>query len=188
LFFAAAPAAATPPTETGESTDITKVESADSHRAVAVTLSAVQLLFPIVEVTAEVAIGSRLSLSLVAGAGQLTVSTLEDRVEQERKIDVWELGGQACAYPLGDFDHGMQLGLEVMYYDLSLPPGAEVTGTGEGLAVGPFAGYKYSAPFGLTVNAQLGLQIMSGESDGDMIAKKQLIPFPLVNLNLGWAF
>lgn len=65
-----------------------------------------------------------------------------------------------------------------------------------GLAVGPYVGYKYTAPFGLAFNAQLGAQYVTlrGEAhatnDPSIRATSKAEPsiIPLLNLNLGWAF
>lgn len=171
---------------------IPAADEADPRHHVALTLGTLYLLLPVVRVAAEVAIVPRVSLALTAGVGQLTIVTDEDEGERKRRIDTWQAGGQGNVYLLGDFEHGMQLGAEVLYAHLALPSGQGASGQLDGWAVGPYLGYKFSAPFGLTFNAQLGIEVgtakVEGESDGERLTKQQLIPLPILNLNLGWAF
>lgn len=194
---AAAPTASTAVAATPAATGtppapVPATDEADPKHHVALTLGTLYLLLPVVRVAAEVAIVPRVSLALTAGVGQLTIVTDEDDGERKRRIDTWQAGGQANVYLLGDFEHGMQLGAEVLYAHLALPSGQGASGQLDGWAVGPYLGYKFSAPFGLTFNAQLGIEVgtakVEGESDGERLTKQQLIPLPILNLNLGWAF
>lgn len=67
-----------------------------------------------------------------------------------------------------------------------------ITGTGQGIGIGPFIGYKVAASFGLTFVAQLGAQynIATAEAtDGTTTETDSASGIgPLLNLNLGWSF
>jgi hypothetical protein len=98
-----------------------------------------------------------------------------------------ELGAQACYYVLGDFRHGMQLGAELLYLHLS---DAHVSIDGEGVAVGPFVGYKFTADVGFTFDTQLGVEYvgaraMSSATGGSASGSRYI---PLLNINVGWSF
>jgi hypothetical protein len=62
--------------------------------------------------------------------------------------------------------------------------------TGNGLAIGPFVGYKYTADIGFTFDAHLGAQylaVAAESNDGTQTAEDSDV-IPLVNLNAGWSF
>jgi hypothetical protein len=74
--------------------------------------------------------------------------------------------------------------------------GDEVWGRGEQFMAGPFVGYKYTAPFGLTAEIQLGAQAGARLYDGgeantgfeDEDDKWEFKWMPIANLGVGWSF
>ena len=148
----------------------------ETEHDLAITLSPLHFIFPVVELTGEYRAMDQLGVAAILGAGSS---------EGELFIQV---GAQGHYYLLGDFDHGMQLGVEfVGFYD----SGREGGGTGTGYSAGPYLGYKVAASFGLTFMAQVGYQFghFNGEFDGGISApQSQSQPLVLLNLNLGWSF
>jgi hypothetical protein len=164
---------------------------ADTQHQVAVTFSPLHLVSPIVELTGEFRLHDKFSVAAIAGVGSITTEVPDGSTEEEKSFSAWELGGQGRFYLLGDFDHGMQLGVELLYVNVDFDE-ADVSGTGNGLALGPFIGYKVSAGFGLTFDAQLGFQYLAATAEAssgtDSASASDSTTIPLLNLNLGWAF
>ncbi|QDG52568.1 autotransporter domain-containing protein [Persicimonas caeni] len=163
-------------------------------RLMSVTFSPVHLLFPIVELTGEFKADDNWGAAIIGGYGSLTQN---DGVLGEQTYDVWEVGGQFRYYALGDFDHGLQVGGEVLYVNVSNDietSSGTVSGTGEGVAVGPFIGYKIATDLGFTFDGQLGYQRVGigaeakNESSGDSVTDESSDWGPLLNLNIGWSF
>ena len=164
------------------------------EKMVSLTLSPVHLLFPIVEVTAEVRPVPHLGLALIGGVGQLGVETI-DPVTLEKKtvrVGVQELGGQAVWYPLKPF-HSLQVGAEALYVHISTDELHEgISGIGDGLAIGPFVGYKVMSRGGFTFVPQLGAQYITArakveDSEGNAVEDSESDWIVLLNLNLGWS-
>ncbi len=151
------------------SVDAQAIEPYD--HSVSVTLSPIHLLYPIIEATGEFRVGKKAGVAAIAGFGSID------------RYSVVEIGGQGRYYPVGDFDHGLQLGGEVLAVVVS---GSGASGTG--LSIGPFVGYKIAARFGLTFDIQLGVQGYAvGASSGSTSASDSALG-PLLNINLGWSF
>lgn len=158
--------------------------SASDSPDFAITISPVHLILPVVEATGEYRVSDRLGAALVLGYG-------EDVIFDD--ITLWEAGAQLRWYALGSFAHGMQLGAELMaLYGYARDDGDGTRDTASGLTVGPFAGYKYTAGVGLTVEVQAGAQyvaVRDGDDMSDLDDEDDESSFgPLVNLNLGWSF
>ncbi|MCD6025323.1 MAG: hypothetical protein K0Q91_2239 [Fibrobacteria bacterium] len=74
--------------------------------------------------------------------------------------------------------------------------GDDVWGRGEQFMAGPFLGYKYTLPFGLTFEAQAGAQFGArlwdgGESNSGIGEEEDEWEFkwlPIANLGVGWSF
>ncbi len=84
---------------------------------------------------------------------------------------------------------GMQVGGELMIASADAQDmSAHVTGVG--VAVGPFIGYKHTFGFGLTLDAQGGVEYVAGTaSDQNSTATATGDgAIPLINLNVGWSF
>lgn len=165
------------------------------EHSVAITISPVHLIFPVVEIMGEVKLLPNLSASLILGAGSLTIPATTGIPQS--KARAYEAGAQFVFYPVGDFEHGMQLGAEGLfaYVDGAVKPtngGADIVYGGKALSTGAFLGYKVSAGIGFTFVAQLGAAYTSvlaeaAQSTIQVSATKSGIS-PLLNLNVGWAF
>jgi hypothetical protein len=150
------------------------------RRVFSLTLSPLHLLIgPIVELTGEARVHDKVGLALIGGVGKYSDNSVGV------SASVFEAGGQVRVYVVGDFRHGMQLGGELLYLHLS---DTSIAATGEGVAVGPFLGYKVMADAGFTFDAQVGFEHVSAraQSGTSTAANKDFIP--LLNLNIGWSF
>lgn len=146
---------------------------------VSITFSPVHLFVPMLELTGEFRAHDRVGVAAIAGFGSMS------------GLSLVEGGLSARAYPLGDFDHGLQLGAEATYLGaLGTIQGVQASGTG--LTAGPFVGYKIAARFGLTFEIQLGYQWMAvgarAEQGGVSATAEETDSGPLLNINLGWSF
>lgn len=103
------------------------------------------------------------------------------------RASVFLIGVQAVAYPIGSFDHGMQVGVQGTMRFLADQTRTLRTGTREivektafrwgDLEPGVFFGYKLTTRFGLTVNPQLGWNV-------SLLSMRGARPA----LNAGWSF
>jgi|GEM_PF-1313408 len=162
----------------------------DDGHDVYISFSPFHLLFPLVEVTGEIRLHRHIGVAAIAGYGSVRPEGSSVR------FSAFELGGQFLGYAVGHFDHGMQLGLEVLYLGVSGSTGSgrqEISGIGQGLAVGPLVGYKFASKIGFSLNIQGGVQYMAARAEASSISgaratgeESRLIP--LLNLNLGWSF
>jgi hypothetical protein len=146
------------------------------------TISPIHLFLPVVELTGEARVHDKVGVALIGGVGKYT-----DPDDSSLSASVWEAGGQVRAYVIGDFRHGMQIGGELLYLHLD---STTLAATGEGLAVGPFLGYKIATDVGFTFDAQVGFEHISARAKSttgpEMANGKSFIP--LLNLNVGWSF
>jgi hypothetical protein len=157
------------------------VEPVHPRRVFSLTISPFHLASPILELTGEARAADKLGLALVGGVGRYS----ETQAGVKVSAGVYELGAQARYYLVGDFRHGMQLGAEALYLRLA---DARLSATGEGLAIGPFAGYKYTTDVGFTVDVQLGFEYLAVRAHDDVSSTKDSTYIPLLNLNVGWSF
>jgi len=165
-----------------------KEEPRELRRAY-VSFSPVHLVFPVVELTAEVRLHPRIGIAAIGGFGNVKASGLS--------IPIWEAGGQFVAYPVGDFDHGMQLGAEALYMGASAQKseaGTTVTASAAGLSTGAFVGYKLATRVGFTFNLQAGVAYLTASGDAKATGSSATATAsastwaPLVNANVGWSF
>lgn len=160
-------------------------------RQLSVTVSPIHLAFPVLEITGELAIQPKLSVAAIAGYGSVKSSSA-----LTSDYSVLELGAQVRYYLFGDFEHGLQLGAEVLYLHASTSGSSGTTtvkASGEGLAIGPFVGYKVVSSMGFTFDAQLGAQRVgigakASASNGQSASATDSDVQPLLNLNVGWTF
>jgi hypothetical protein len=113
----------------------------------------------------------------------------------DRAAFIW-FGGQLLIYPVGDFEHGLQLGSEVsvmrawgsrsqgslsrsMTDTLQVPPVPNQRIDETGVMPGIFIGYKLVTRAGLTLNPQLGAAYRLGDESGFALR---------IALNAGWSF
>ncbi|MDP2305819.1 MAG: hypothetical protein Q8P18_07305 [Pseudomonadota bacterium] len=149
----------------------------DKH--VSITFSPLHIFSRTGEVTAEGRIVDKLGLAGILGVGAPAGYAL------------LEVGTSARYYVVGSFDHGMQLGAEILYAHLSTEQGG-IDASGDTAAIGPFVGYKIAARFGLTFEGQLGAQYQissaRAQSGAQSASASDSRIIPLLNLNLGWSF
>lgn len=157
---------------------------------VTVMWAPLRTIIPLLEFTFEYRVMPKLGISLTLGAGTRTLETAGTEVSG-REIEV---GGQVRYYVLGDFRHGMQLGVEaleeyVKFDDLPAGVGAAAGG----FTVGPFLGYKVATGLGFTFEAQLGARyvVIEPEAQGGVGSpgfSEEEKWLPLLHLNIGWSF
>jgi len=168
----------------------TTASQAQSEKTISITLSPIHLAFPIVEVTGEYALAPQFGVAGIFGYGSMTVDNSSGK---SVKMPVLELGGQAAYYVLGSFRHGMQLGGELLWIKVSPPKDQGVTVAANGVAAGPFLGYKWVADFGLTLFIQGGYEFLFAQAKATDATGREIQSsadggVPLLNLNLGWSF
>jgi hypothetical protein len=149
------------------------------RRVFSLTISPLHLFLPVVELTGEARVHDKVGVAVVGGAGKYT----DDSVNIS--ATVYELGAQVRFYLLGDFRQGLKLGAELLYLHLNA---TDVVATGEGLAIGPFVGYKIIVDAGFTFEAQLGFEHVSAQAQSGGSAASEKDYIPLLNLNIGWSF
>jgi hypothetical protein len=148
---------------------------------------------PVFELTAELRLHNNIGLALIAGTGEVRTT---DSLNNSYSFKVYELGGQFVAYPISNFDDGLQLGAELLYVSVDTkdyPGTVKVSGSGEGLAMGPFVGYKVGLKGGFTFVVQGGFEYVTmrakaSDSSGTTASGSDNSVIPLLNLNLGWSF
>jgi hypothetical protein len=131
---------------------------------------------PVVQLHTELALSSRWSTALRAGVGKSGLG---------HEQWVAEFGGQATYYLTGNVDRGMQVGLDVR--GTTYEGDGYLFGLGDGLAVGPFVGYKRVFGHGITLGAQLSVQgVLFGEVESDNPTEDRRA-LPYVMLHAGWS-
>lgn len=185
-------AAVEPPPGPPQPPVVPRVEAAAPEiPAFSLTISPLHLIGgPILELTGELRVHDKIGVALVAGAGRIT-DNIDDGFGNTTKLtaSVFEVGAQVRGYVVGNFRHGMQVGAELLYLHLSTD---EFVAKGEGIAVGPFLGYKIATRVGFTFDAQLGVEYVGARasaSDSQTSVKTEdSSVIPLLNLNVGWSF
>ena len=191
LFAATALAQGAPKEPSAAATPAASGEAADELHMLAITISPIHLAFPLVELTGEYRLNPKMGAALIGGFGSIS--------DASNTYSLWEVGAQFRYYALGDFDHGMQLGAELVHLGISTSSsdsGVDMSASGAGTTVGGFVGYKVAASFGLTFDMQLGYQyiMVAAEAEaqaGEISAtaeKEESEGGVLLNLNLGWSF
>jgi hypothetical protein len=154
----------------------------DVQHTASITISPFHLIAPIVELTGEYRLHDKIGAAVIGGFGSMGYKST--------RYWVYEAGGQFRWYAIGSFIHGMEVGAEVLFAGVSGEnvEGSGVTGVGQGLAVGPFLGYKIATNIGFTFDAQLGAQasFLHAAAGGSSASAVDFIP--LLNLNIGWSF
>jgi hypothetical protein len=168
-------------------------EARERNHDVSITFSPIHLLLPVVEVTGEYALDDKFGLALIGGFGSIPITTTTigpfGSSSSTEHVGVWELGGHANYYVVGTFDHGMQLGAEVLWVGASAG-GNSTHGAvlATGLAVGPYVGYKIVTRIGFTFEGNLGVEYMAAHASSSTSTADQKTVIPLLNLNVGWSF
>ena len=164
--------------------------NAQETKKLSITNSPIHLSLSILELMAEYQVAPKIGAAGILGYGSITET---DNWGDEVEIPILEIGGQLNYYLLGNFDKGMQVGLELLYINLSLPEDEVATIIANGLGIGPYLGYKWTAVSGLTFDIQAGYekflaQVKAKDSFGNEIEDSVQGGIPLINLNLGWSF
>lgn len=149
--------------------------------SVAITISPVHLVIPMIELSAEIRVMPRLGVGVIAGAGATRIETTNELIK------LGEAGVSPRYYVWGTFRRGVQLGAELLYLhafadDLS---GVEITASG--LSVGPYVGYKWTHRTGFTFEAQGGVSVLAFRADSQMSSTSERKVAPLLNLQVGWS-
>jgi hypothetical protein len=187
------------------------VARADSDDAVdqraSVTLSTLNLAKPILsdetvsfgpefEVFGEFNLADTFGVGPVLAYGHATSRTTEGPIG----FDPIRIGLQGLWYPVGDFAHGMQLGVHTDYTHVwggGESDGIRVQATAGGPSVAGLVGYKLVAGPGFTLMTQLGggaqFLTASGSAQADDGTERDaessaVAPKILFNINLGWSF
>jgi len=200
-------AAYSQPVGAGVSPDRGRVDLSPGEHRFSLLVSVVHpLAFSIYDASGEFRLGRRAGLAVVAGLGSTSLKQFYKSLPDER-ARVWEGGLQARFYPVGTFDHGLQVGGEIVY----LTGSASITGTitspddpsesytgpitakGSGFKVGPFVGYKLALPVGLTLGAQVGVDYLALKGiakaeTGNTRTGDTKTALLLVDAGVGWSF
>ena len=139
---------------TGERAD-EKPASKREHRF-AITMSPLKAALGFAEVATEAKASRRVGVAGSFGLGEIAGSVTNEGEAIQRRVELlmWRLSPRWYAF--GHFDHGVQVGA-----DFSFTFGWASVRYGLvpliNFGVATFVGYKYVAPFGLTVELQAGL-------------------------------
>lgn len=163
-------------------------------RLASITLSPLHLILPMFELTAELSVVPHFGVAILGGIGSVAIESNDPTIDGER-FQAYEVGGQLLGYPLEPFQ-SLVVGAEVLWVHVSLDEdigtSTRLTGSGQGVAVGPLIGYKYMARSGFTMFVHGGVQYMVAQAeadDGGGVEEEEDERFiPLLNLNLGWSF
>jgi hypothetical protein len=160
---------------------------------VSATFSPLHLFRPIFEADIEVMPIPHLGISIIGGIGKVSVNSPDPSIDGT-ELNAYELGAHVIGYPLKDFS-SLQLGAEILWIKVSIDnfQNTDVSGTGAGVAFGPFVGYKFIADIGFTLYVQGGFQYIKVEAEahdtqGNSANAEQDGFIPLLNFNLGWSF
>lgn len=149
-----------------------RAEAQAPPRLTSITISPIQLFNPVLEITGERRLASKLAVAAIVGAGSVS--------EEGKRHGVWEVGGQFRGYLLGSFNHGLMLGVHVGYLhaagQLESPTSYYV-----GTQAGAFVGYKIARKAGFTVDMQLGPVYVRASATNTELQT-------LANLKVGWSF
>ncbi len=167
------------------------------------TVQPVLLAVPIGVVMYEVRLTEPLGVSVFGGYGRFDYERDDEQVD----ATVYGAGMQTRFYFLDRRQSGgnePHIGLQALWAHgegeeedggLFGVFGDEVWGRGEQFMAGPFVGYKYTAPFGLTLEAQAGMMAGARYSYGgednsgvDEDAKWEFKWLPIANIGIGWSF
>ncbi|MGE5480350.1 MAG: hypothetical protein ACM3U1_07985 [Chloroflexota bacterium] len=156
----------------------------------------------IYEVQWEYAPLERWSFTIKGGYGSLLGSDkifkTNTGIEQKSPYDLIIIGSKVAYYLLGDFEHGVQAGLDATYYATSynVARSAGPYEEGRGLNLTPFIGYKVILSPGYTLNAQAGYGMkyhnkFEGVRDGAGVYQGYIRsifkPTYVFNVNFGWS-
>ena len=157
-----------------------------NFRRFTVTFAPAYLAFPVYELTGEYVATRHLGFAVKGGYGGFNGSDFGFTDD----YNVTEAGAQVRYYPFEPASHQFMVGGEVHWLDVSSSTSrAGASSAGSGFIVGPFVGYKYISPFGLTFDSQIGYGFfaLNTSVDGSSVWDG-VLGIPIVNLNIGWSF
>lgn len=165
------------------------VESPAELHGASLTFSPLHLLLPVFELQGEFRVTPNIGIGVIGGIGQVTLESTSG----DTTLTAYEVGGKLVGYVIGDFDEGMQVGLEVLYAGVggkARDGGETVAVFGEGLGLSPFIGYKIITDIGFTFEAQAGpsLLLLAAENRGSGESAEEVKLSAMLNLNIGWSF
>ena len=155
-----------------------------SHRmpSVAITVSPLHVFVPMAELTVEARVAEKVGIAVIAGAGTF------HEPDTNQRVSLFEGGASARYYVTGSFRSGLQLGAEALYVH-GATDAMTVDIKAAGLALSPFAGYKWTHASGFTLEGELGASFMVARAKaatGQMAEKSKV--GPLLNLQVGYSF
>jgi hypothetical protein len=159
--------------ESGEGTE-------DSKNAVTISMSPVHLIFPMLEAEVEFKAHPRIGVGLILAGGRVS--------DKDRTVSAtaYEIGAQFNYYLLKPFA-GLHLGVEGLW----LTAGdvmQDSSITAQGLAIGPYVGYKVQTGLGFAFIAQGGVSYLAVKAESSTAMASESKVSPLLNLNVGWSF
>ncbi len=168
-------------TAVADDTSLTRTAVADEP-VLSVTTSPLLLFVPLAELTAELRLARHVGVAAILGIG-----TFHDKDTNDR-ISLYEGGASLRYYVTGSFRTGLQLGAEAIYIHAATVDNT-IDVQAAGLAVSPFAGYKWTHRTGVTLEGQLGASFMVARAKADTgtMAERKAV-FPMLNLQLGYSF
>lgn len=122
--------------------------TAQDTSRVSILLSPLELASPVVRLVGEWKVARTHGIGPDVAVGSID------------QVFVFSIGAQYAWYMIGDFEHGVQLGASLRYLQ-SNDESNGISSVGRGVAIGPIIGYKYVAPFRLTVGLNGGIMLMS---------------------------
>lgn len=146
-------------------------------QTISITASPLYASQSVAQVTGELKILDNVSVAGVAGYGF------------RKGEDVTFGGGQVRVYLNGGFSGGLHIGAEALYAKLSESSSLDgMINLMNGTSAGPFVGYKYTFPFGLTFDVIGGIRFSEGRIETGAPGSEDSKLGPLANINVGWTF
>ncbi len=141
-----------------------------------VSVSIFSLHHPVVEISGEFRIKKNMGLTGIVGAGSMDGST------------VLEIGGQYKFFASGNFNNGIQLGLETVYTSISPLYGTALIKNG--LSTGLFFGFKGTDDYmGITMDFQLGFAGVMNTNHANNSSSFAFTEGRIIfRTNIGWSF
>jgi hypothetical protein len=147
-----------------------------------ITISPVHFALPVGELTAEFKLAPKFGVAVIGGVGTVTPENSND------SVFVYEIGVSPRVYVIGDFRQGVELGVEALYLHANADDQFMASVSAQGLAIGPYAGYKWVSQLGLTLEAQLGGSYLTARGESSTATNESSDFIVLLNLQVGWSF
>ncbi len=166
----------------------------ERHWIVSLTVSPLHFVFlPPLQLAVEVRPVAHLGVAAVGAMGPVDFHIPEGDYETYL---AYKIGGDLVGYvlPGHPFD-AVQVGAQVLYAHVAKPRyDPELDASNDGLAIGPFVGFKVIASCGFTAVGQMGFEYVaarahpySHDSAGKRVGSGTGL-IPIVNVDIGWSF